>query len=205
MLQVETEWSHVQKCIICSHPHVEISTYKLHVYIESHHFSAVIFYTSLWNGIRETREVRQLSFVCVRGDRDLLEPVTAQESPCWLNTLSKTEGSDKADRGALGHPKSNAGCPGPQIAPDQPHSLWSGTRNCDTIQIWFLSGPCCRFCYEQFFNLALRAVDLNLTGVVCDEKPSSQRLTHVFSPALRVVTSVCFALEYLYSYVHHCE
>lgn len=103
--------------------------------------------------------------LCVsRGDRELPELVTAQESPWWPNTLSKTEGSGRADRGALDQPKSNAGCPGPLIAPDHPHSLWSGTRNYDTIQISFLSGPCCRFCHEQSFNLVLRAVDSNLSA-----------------------------------------
>lgn len=66
----------------------------------------------------------QLALVCVsRGDRELLELVTAQESLWWLNTLSKSEGSDGADRGALDQAKSNAGCPGPLIAQDHSHSL----------------------------------------------------------------------------------
>lgn len=65
----------------------------IHVYIESHHFSAVLSCTSLWNGIRGTRGVGQLGLVCVsRGDRELLELVTAQESLWWLHTLSKPEG-----------------------------------------------------------------------------------------------------------------
>lgn len=102
----------MQKSIVCPYPHVlEISTYKSQVYTQGHHFSAVLFYTSLWNGTRGTRGVGQLGCVCVsRGDRELLEFVTAQDSPWWLNTLSKPEGSDGADRGALDQPRSNAGC-----------------------------------------------------------------------------------------------
>lgn len=33
------------------------------MYMESHHFSAVLFYTSLWNGMGGTRAVGQLGFV----------------------------------------------------------------------------------------------------------------------------------------------
>lgn len=77
---------------------LEISTYKLHVHIKSHHFPAVLSYISLWNGIRGTKGVGQLGLVCVsRGDRELLGLVTAQESLWWLKTLSKPEGSDGAD------------------------------------------------------------------------------------------------------------
>lgn len=152
-------WSHIQKNVTCSHIYMlDISTYTLCTYIRDLISSVGLFYTSLWKGIKRTTWMGQLGSICVsRGERELPELVTAQGSPWWISTSSKSEGSEGADKGAQGHPKSNTGCSGPLIAPDHHHSPRSRRRKHDAIQISFLSGPCCRFACKYYFDLVLAA------------------------------------------------
>lgn len=94
--------------------------------------SAVLFYTSLQKGLRKTTQTGQLGSVCVqRGEGELPELVPAQDSPWWLRTTSKPEGSGGAD--------------GEHKAPQEQHQLprsSDSTRSPPFSQKWKKEAGC---------------------------------------------------------------
>lgn len=103
-----------------------------------------------------------------------------------------------AGRGTRGPPESTTGCTGPPGALHCPHPSRSRARKGDAMVISFLLGLCCRFAYKYYFALALGAVDVNLSAWSSLQRETKQQESeaHVFSSALRIVTSTCFALVY---------